>query len=85
MFNESALKQLKNCQPKRSFDAIDEEAERQGNATGYFSRNELRPQLGKRISKDTRQLNGRRKTADNRATQNLVKDTAAAYRQYQAA
>lgn len=79
-FNEKALTRLNRQRRKQqggSFDPIDEEAERQGNATRYFKTNEIGPKiLGKRISKETRQANGNATTADMRATRNLVQDTA---------
>ncbi len=59
-----------------SFDAIDREAEAHGAATRFFNSNELKPQMGRRLTKITNQLNGRRKTADAKATANIVKDTA---------
>lgn len=81
MFNEKALRD-RNRQARRqqkgSFDPIDAEAERQGNARRFFSENEVGPSvLGKRISKETRKADGCAKTADMKATRNLVKDTAA--------
>jgi len=74
-------KALKSILPKQTgMDALDLEAEAQGNATRFMNRNEIGPAvLGRRISKTNRQLDGRRKTADARATANLVKDTADAY------
>lgn len=75
-WNPKALKQIK---PKQvGLDAIDREAEAQGNSIRWFDRNEAGPSImGRRISKQTRQLDGRRKTAETIATRNLVKDTAA--------
>lgn len=75
-WNPKALKQIK---PKQvGLDPIDLEAEAQGNAARFFDRNEVGPRvMGRRISKQTRQLDGLRKTADAKATANLVKDTAA--------
>ncbi len=58
-------------------DDLDREAEREGGATRFFNRNDLRPQLGRRISKESRQSNGRAKSAELIATRNLVADTAA--------
>jgi hypothetical protein len=79
-FNEKALTRLnrqRRQQQGGSFDAIDAEAERQGNACRFFKTNEIGPKiLGKRISKETRQADGNAKTADARATRNLVHDTA---------
>lgn len=74
-WNEKALKQIK---PKTAkMDAFDIEAEREGNATRYFKRNEIAPQtLGRRISKESRKTDGYAKTAELKATQNLVEDTA---------
>jgi hypothetical protein len=69
-------KELRPKAPK--LDAIDLEAERQGDAVRWFDKNEAGPRImGRRISKQTRQLDGRRKTADAKATANLVADTAA--------
>ena len=81
MFNEKALVAANRAARKANnnkggMDEIDREAERQGNARGFFSRNEVGPQvMGRRISKQNRELDGSRKTADNRAAKNLVKDT----------
>jgi hypothetical protein len=69
-------------QQSGGMDAIDREAEAQGNATRFFTLHDVGPaNLGRRISKTNRQLDGRRKTADKRATDNLVADTAECYRQ----
>lgn len=72
-------KALKSITPVQSgLDAHDLEAERQGNATGFMRRNEIGPKtLGRRISKESRKADGFAKTADLRATRNLVADTAA--------
>lgn len=75
-WNEKAARKIMAQQQRRSLDAIDLEAERQGNATRYFKANDLRPQLGRRISRTIRQQEGRAKTADLIATRNLVHDTA---------
>lgn len=75
-WNEKALKQNRKA-PKCSLDAIDREACAQGDATRFFNANDLRPQLGRRISKDSRKADGFAKTADAKATRNLVADTAA--------
>lgn len=76
-WNEKAARKIMAQQQRRSLDAIDLEAERQGNAMRYFKANEIGPRnLGRRISRETRQLDGRRKTVDAKATRNLVHDTA---------
>lgn len=80
MFNERALtvanRNARQSQRNNGMDRFDLEAEREGSAKSFFKRNEVAPAcLGRRISKQTRQLDGRRKTADNRAAQNLVRDT----------
>lgn len=68
---------------KNGMDAIDLEADAQGNATRFFKQNGVGPaNLGRRISKESRVADGRAKTADARATANLVKDTAAAHARY---
>lgn len=65
-------------QPRReALDANDLAAESLGNAM-KTEKDHGPAILGRRISKNTRQLDGRRKTADARAIKNLVKDTAAA-------
>lgn len=76
-WNEKAARHL--SQPRKvQLDKFDLEAEREGGATRYFNRNDLRPQLGRRISKESRQSAGRAKSADLIATRNLVADTAEA-------
>lgn len=78
-WNPKALKQL-GLAPRQHLDAIDMEAEKQGNATRFFQQNDLRPQLGRRISKESRKADGYARTADLRAHTNLVADHAAAHR-----
>lgn len=75
MWNTKALKG-RNKAPKPCIDAIDREACAQGDATRFFSANDIRPQLGRRISKESRKADGYAKTADAKATRNLVADTA---------
>jgi hypothetical protein len=87
MFNAKALT-IANRNARRSngnngLDRFDMEAEREGSAKRFFKSNEVKPStLGRRISKQTRQLDGRRKTADNRAAQNLVRDTVERMQQH---
>jgi hypothetical protein len=77
MFNDKAARRFLNQTNRRKIDAIDEEAERQGSARQFFTRNELGPaNLGRRISKESRKASGAQTTADYKATKNLVKDTA---------
>lgn len=74
-WNEKGLKQL-NRNPTRKIDDFDRQAESEGNARRFFNGNDLRPQLGRRISKESRKAEGLAKTAERKATINLVKDTA---------
>jgi hypothetical protein len=64
---------------KSGLDRLDLEAEAEGGARRFFNMNDLKPQLGRRISKEGRKAEGVAKTAANRATINIVKDTAAVY------
>jgi hypothetical protein len=76
---------MRNGQPKAKsgMDAIDLEAEAHGNARRFFKQNDVGPaNLGRRISRESRKANGIAKTADKRATDNMVKDTAEAYRRH---
>ncbi len=75
MFNEKNLKKM-NRGPRFEIDAIDMEAEAQGNARRFFSQNELKPLLGRRIGKESRKADGYAKTADMKATKHIVKETA---------
>ena len=82
MFNEKALRNLNRqraaVQKGSGLDALDEEAERQGNARRFFKVNEVAPQtLGRRIAKQNRQLDGNSKTAELKGTRHIVKETAA--------
>lgn len=65
---------------KRSLDALDTEAEREGKARRFFTSNDLKPILGRRVGKETRKHDGYTKTAGFKATRNLVKDTVKVYR-----
>jgi hypothetical protein len=76
MWNEKAARKSQANELRRNLDAFDLEAERQGNATGFFNRNNLRPQLGRRISKESRKANGYAATADLKATRHIVAATA---------
>ena len=76
-WNPKALKQNRNRQ-KSGLDELDRQAEAEGSAARYFKENELGSRLGKRIAKQTQQLNGRRKTADKKATEHVVAQTAKA-------
>jgi hypothetical protein len=75
MFNEKNLRKM-NRGPRFEIDAIDMEAEAQGNATRFFNQNELKPLLGRRIGKESRKANGIAKTAEAKATAHIVKATA---------
>lgn len=75
MFNEKRARQMMAMKDRRHIDDIDRGMEALGNAERAHKA--YGPaHLGKRISKTTRQLNGRRKTADLKATVNMVRDTA---------
>ncbi len=79
MFNERALKQRQMKPKNAGMDVLDREAEREGSARRFFTNNGVGPSvLGKRIAKQSRQMDGASKTAEKRATTNLVADTAAA-------
>jgi hypothetical protein len=85
MFNERALtianRNARRQQKGGGMDELDRAAEREGSAERAAK--QYGPEvLGRRISKQTAQLDGRRKTADNRAAQNLVKDTKERLEQY---
>jgi hypothetical protein len=85
MFNERALtvanRNARRQQKGGGMDAIDRAAEREGSAERAAK--QYGPEvLGRRISKQTAQLDGRRKTADNRAASNLIKDTQARIEQH---
>ncbi len=80
MFNEKALRDnqraMRRQQKGGGMDELDLAAEREGQSRRFFKTNEAGPEnLGRRISKQNRALDGSRKTADNRAAKNLVKDT----------
>ncbi len=77
------MREIDGIKAKSGMDAIDREAEAQGNARRFFNQNEVGPaNLGRRISRESRKADGYAKTADKRATENLVKDTADAYRRH---
>ncbi len=61
-------------------DKFDMEAEREGSARNYFSHNDLRPVMGRRIGREIRQRDGYNKTIRANATKNVVKDTASVYK-----
>lgn len=61
---------------------LDEEACREGNAIGFFKREELRPQLGRRAAREARSLDGARATMSHKAGKAEEKDTAEARRKY---
>lgn len=74
-WNPKALRVLKT-QPA-GLDRFDREAEREGTARNYFNRNDLGPAvLGRRISKESRKADGYAKTAEQKATAFLIKETA---------
>lgn len=60
-------------------DQFDMEAEREGSARRYFSSNDLRPVMGRRIGREIRQRDGYNKTVQAKSTKNIVKDTAKIY------
>lgn len=74
-WNEKAARQI-NRQPVRSLDRFDIEAESEGNATRSM-RHAAPNILGRRISKNRREADGNRKTAEKRATDHIVASTAA--------
>lgn len=75
MFNEKALKRIT---PKVSKpDRFDIEAEAEGRSINFMQKNEVGPHvLGRRISRERHKADGYAKTAEKRATDNLVHDTA---------
>lgn len=74
-WNDKAARQIQR-QPVRHLDAFDLEAEREGNATRSM-RQAAPAILGRRISKNRREADGNRKTAERRATDHIVASTAA--------
>lgn len=87
MFNPKALRDKQRAERRQQggagMDELDRAAEREGNARSFVRRNEIQPQiLGRRISKDGRKQDGAAKTAENRAAQNMVKDTKERLEQY---
>jgi hypothetical protein len=79
MFNEKALRNRNRQRAANNkgsgFDPLDQEAEREGNARRFFKTNEVVPQLGRRIAKQNRQLDGNGKTAELKGTRHIVKET----------
>lgn len=75
-WNPKALKALKTPQ-SQGLDRFDREAEQEGRARTWMKHNNVGPTLlGRRISKETRNANGIAKTAEHKATQHIVKETA---------
>jgi len=74
-WNEKAARKITR-QPVRHMDALDLQAEREGNATR--SMQVAAPNiLGRRIAKNRREADGNRKTAEKRGTDHIVATTAA--------
>jgi len=61
---------------------LDEEACREGDAMRFFNKNDVKPQLGRRIAKQSRDLDGARATMSHKAGNAEAKDNAAATAKY---